>query len=181
MEHDITRKFSAADFQGVTVQPMINRDHGYELIIGSVPDSQLGPVLLFGAGGTLVEVFKDRALGIPPLNTTLARRMMERTKDLYSAHGRTGQEPVDRTKLEELLVLFSQLVVQQRWIKEIEINPLLVSTDGMVALDARIELYDLDVHEQDLPPLAIRPYPTQYMLPFVNKVRRDLYHPANSS
>jgi acetyltransferase len=169
MELDITRKFSDADFQGVTVQPMVNRDLGCELIIGSTPDSQLGPVLLFGAGGVLVEVFQDRALGIPPLNTTLARRMMERTKIYKALIGGHGREPIDRTKLEELLVLFSQLVVQQRWIKEIEINPLLASPDGMIALDARIKLYDLDVEETDLPRLAIRPYPAQYVLPFVNK------------
>jgi acetyltransferase len=169
MELDITRKFSEADFQGVTVQPMVNRDLGCELIIGSTPDSQLGPVLLFGAGGVLVEVFQDRALGIPPLNTTLARRMMERTKIYKALTGGHGREPIDITRLEELLVLFSQLVVQQQWIKEIEINPLLAFPDGMIALDARIELYDLDVREQDLPRLAIRPYPAQYVLPFVNK------------
>jgi acetyltransferase len=169
MELDITRKFSEADFQGVTVQSMVNHDLGCELIIGSTPDSQLGPVLLFGAGGVLVEVFQDRALGIPPLNTTLARRMMERTKIYKALIGGHGREPIDRTKLEELLVLFSQLVVQQRWIKEIEINPLLASPDGIVALDAWIELYDLDIKEEDLPRLAIRPYPAQYVLPFVNK------------
>jgi acetyltransferase len=169
MELDITRKFSEDDFQGVTVQPMVNRDLGCELIIGSTPDSQLGPVLLFGAGGVLVEVFQDRALGIPPLNTTLARRMMERTKIYKALIGGYGREPIDRTKLEELLVLFSQLIVQQRWIKEMEINPILASPDGIIALDARIELYDRDIQEKDLPQLAIRPYPAQYVMPFVNK------------
>ena len=75
----------AAAFEGVTVQRMVTRK-GTELILGASTDAQFGPVLLFGTGGTLVEVFKDRALGLPPLTTTLARRMMERTK-IYKALG----------------------------------------------------------------------------------------------
>ncbi len=169
MEQDVAKSYATADFQGVTVQPMLDRHLGYELIAGSSPDSQLGPVLLFGAGGALVEVFRDHALGIPPLNTTLARRMMEQTKIYNALLGGQGRLPVDIQALEELMVLFSQLVVQQRWIKEIEINPLLATSGGLVALDARVELYGLDVQEQDLPRLAIRPYPTQYVQPFINK------------
>ena len=79
IENAVTQHAGAGHFQGVTVQPMVKLD-GYELIIGSSQDFQFGPVLLFGTGGTLVEVFKDRALGLPPLNTTLARRMMQQTK-----------------------------------------------------------------------------------------------------
>ena len=102
---------------------------GYELIIGSSIDPQFGPVLLFGTGGTLVEVFKDRALALPPLNTTLARRMMEQTKIYDALQGVRGRKPVDLEALERLLVRFSQLVVEQRWIKEIDINPLLASPE----------------------------------------------------
>ena len=80
IQASVTEKVGAEHFQGVTVQPMIKSGDGYELIIGSSLDSQFGPVLLFGTGGQLVEVFKDRALSLPPLNTTLARRMMEQTK-----------------------------------------------------------------------------------------------------
>ena len=118
---------------------------GYELILGSVIDPQFGPVLLFGMGGQLVEVFKDRALGLPPLNTTLARRMMERTKIHQALRGVRGRRPVDLAALEQLLVRFSQLVVEQRWIKEIDINPLLASPERLVALDARVVLHDADV------------------------------------
>ena len=129
-------------FLGVTVQPMIAHD-GYELILGSSIDPQFGPVLLFGTGGYFVEVFKDRALGLPPLNPTLARRLMERTQ-IYSAlkKGFRGRGPIDLAALEELLVRFSQLVIEQRWIKEIDINPLLVSAKQIVALDARVLLHD---------------------------------------
>jgi acetyltransferase len=154
-----------AGFQGVTVQPMVKLE-GYELIIGSSPDPQFGPVLLFGTGGTLVEVFKDRALALPPLNTTLARRMMERTKINEALKGVRGRPPVDLLGLQTLLVRFSQLVVEQRWIKEIDINPLLASPDQLLALDARVVLHQPDVTGADLPQLAIRPYPSQYSRPW---------------
>ncbi len=158
----VSEKASAADFMGVSVQPMIKLD-GYELIIGCSPDPQFGPVLLFGMGGILVEVFKDRALGLPPLNTTLARRMMEQTTIYKALQGVRGRKSVDMAALEQLLVRFSQLVTEQRWIKEIDINPLVVSSDHILALDARVVLYDKDVTEEQLPKLAIRPYPSQYI------------------
>jgi acetyltransferase len=150
------------DFLGVTVQPMIAAD-GYELILGSSIDPQFGPVLLFGAGGYFVEVFKDRALGLPPLNRTLARRMMERTRIYEALKGFRGRGAIDLAALEELLVRFSQLVIEQRWIKEIDINPLLVSAKQILALDARIALHDLDTREDDLPKSTIRPYPIEYV------------------
>ena len=110
-------------FLGVTVQPMIKTD-GYELILGSSIDPQFGPVLFFGAGGIFVEVFKDRALGLPPLNRTLARRLMERTQIYSALKGFRGRGAIDLAALEEILVRFSQLVIEQRRIKEIDINPL---------------------------------------------------------
>jgi acetyltransferase len=150
-------------FLGVTVQPMIAHD-GYELILGSSIDPQFGPVLLFGAGGSFVEVFKDRALGLPPLNRTLARRLMERTQ-IYDAlkEGFRGQTAVDLNALEELLVRFSQLVIEQRRIREIDINPLLVSTQQIIALDARVLLHDPEIDDRHLPRSTIRPYPIDYI------------------
>ena len=132
---------------------------GYELIIGSSLDAQFGPVLLFGAGGQLVEVIKDRALGLPPLNSTLARRMMEQTKIFTALLGIRGRPPVDLPALEQLLVRFSYLVVEQRGIKEIDINPLLASTERLLALDARVIVHDQNVDDAAVPRLAIRPYP----------------------
>ena len=166
MEQSVTAKYSAADFLGVTVQPMLMLKDGYELIIGSSPDPQFGPVLLFGTGGTLVEVFKDRALGLPPLTTTLARRMMERTKIYKALQGVRGRAPVDLAALEALLVRFGQLVVDQRWIKEIDINPLFASSNHLIALDARVVLYEPEVTKEQLPQQAIRPYPAQYIKSF---------------
>jgi acetyltransferase len=152
-------------FQGVTVQPMIKLE-GYELIIGSSIDPQFGPVLLFGTGGQLVEVFQDRALGLPPLNTTLARRMMEQTRIWKALQGVRGRKPIDLNALAKLLVRFSYLVVEQPWIKEIEINPLLASPKNLLALDARVILHDPDTSLSQLPTVAIRPYPTQYVRPW---------------
>jgi acetyltransferase len=157
----VGKKAGPRHFDGVTVQPMISLE-GYELILGSSIDPQFGPVLLFGAGGQLVEVFQDRALSLPPLNTTLARRFMEQTKIFKALGGVRGRKPVNLLTVEELLVRFSRLVTEQRWIREVDINPLLASPERLVALDARVVVYGQETRESDLPRLAIRPYPTRY-------------------
>ena len=162
IKDSVAEKVGAEHFLGVTVQPM-SKLEGYELILGSSIDPQFGPVLLFGLGGQLVEVFKDRALALPPLNSTLARRMMERTKIYTALKGVRGRKPVDLLALEQLLVRFSQLISEQPWIKELDINPLLASPERLLALDARVVLYEKDFPEEKLPKLAIRPYPTQYV------------------
>ncbi len=106
---------------------------------------------MFGTGGQLVEVFKDRALGLPPLNATLARRMMERTKIFTALKGVRGRKATNIAALEQLLVRFSQLVVEQPWIAELDINPLLVSAERIFALDARVVLHDPKTPEDKLP------------------------------
>ena len=162
IEASVREKAGAEHFLGVTVQPFF-RSEGYELILGSTTDAQFGPVLLFGTGGQLVEVFRDRALSLPPLNTTLARRFMEQTKIFQALQGIRGRKAIDLGALQELLVRFSQLVVEQRWIKEIDINPLLASPERLTALDARVIVYPKEVTREQLPRLAIRPYPKQYV------------------
>ena len=141
---------------------MIRRS-GYELILGSKIDPQFGPVLLFGSGGQLVEIYRDRALALPPLTSTLARRMMERTKIYRALQGIRGQKPVDLTALEQILVRFGQLVLEQPRISEIDINPLLASGDGLLALDARVVMHPSTCADADLPRPVIRPYPRQYV------------------
>jgi acetyltransferase len=162
IEASVRERAGAGHFHGVTVQPMVKLD-GYELIIGSSVDPQFGPVLLFGSGGQLVEIYKDRALALPPLNTTLARRLMEQTLIFKALQGVRGRPPVDLGALEQILVRFSRLVVEQPRIKEIEINPLLASPERLVALDARVVLHSADVPADRLPRPAIRPYPTRYV------------------
>jgi len=108
-----------------------------------------------------VEIFKDRALGLPPLNSTLARRLMERTRIYEALKGVRGRKAINLDALEQLVVRFSHLVAEQPWIAEIDINPLLVSPEGFVALDARVVVHGLEV-AAPIPP-AIRPYPTEYV------------------
>jgi len=165
IESSVAEKAGLDQFSGVTVQPMVKLD-GYELILGSSVDQQFGPVVLFGSGGQLVEVYRDRALALPPLNTTLAQRMMEQTKIFTALKGVRGRKPVDMPALEHLLVRFSQLVLEQRCIAEIDINPLLASPERLLALDARIVLHAPAVTLDDLPKPAIRPYPLQYVAPW---------------
>jgi acetyltransferase len=149
-------------FAGVTVQPMVRAD-GYELILGSSVDPQFGPVILFGAGGVLVEVFKDSALALPPLTRTLARRLMERTTIYTALCGVRGRRGADLAALETLLVRFSQLVADLPEVAEIDINPLLAGPEQVIALDARVLLTaEVGVN----PTLAILPYPNQYTAPF---------------
>lgn len=162
IKDSVARHASVEDFLGVTVQPM-SKLEGFELILGSSVDPQFGPVLLFGLGGQLVEVFKDRALGLPPLTSTLAKRMMERTRIYTALKGVRGWKSVDLEELEQILVRFSELISEQPWIKELDINPLLASPDQLLALDARVVICGPEVNVGDLPKLAIRPYPTQYV------------------
>jgi len=172
IEQSVAEKHGAEHFEAVSVQPMIERD-GYELIIGSSVDPQFGPVLLFGLGGTLVEIFRDRSLGLPPLTTTLARRMMERTKVYTALKGVRGQRSVDMAALEQLMVRFSELVVEQPAIAELDINPLLASPQRLLALDARVILHPGDMAASDLPRTAIRPYPRKYAKPWTSPAGQD--------
>ena len=168
IQSSVAEKAGPGQVSGVTVQPMVKLD-GYELILGSSVDPQFGPVILFGSGGQLVEVYRDRALALPPLNTTLAQRMMEQTKVFTALRGVRGRKRVDIAALEHLLVRFSQLVLEQRWIAEIDINPLIASPERLLALDARIVLHGPAVTLDQLPKPAIRPYPQQYVAPWTMK------------
>jgi acetyltransferase len=168
IQQSVSAKVGPEHFLGVTVQPFA-RLEGYEIILGSSIDPQLGPVLLFGTGGQLVEVYKDSALALPPLNATLARRMMEKTRIYTALKGVRGRKSVDLAALDDLVVRFSELAVEQRRIKEIDINPLLASPDGLIALDARVVLHDPDTPEAQLPHPAIRPYPVRYVGPWTGK------------
>lgn len=168
----VCEKSGAGLFRGVTVQPMVKWE-GYELILGSSVDPQFGPVLLFGSGGQLVEVYKDRALALPPLNSTLARRLMEQTRIFSALKGVRGRKPVDLRALEFLLVRFSQLVVEHSAIAEIDINPLIASPAGLLALDARILLHD-PARQNHVPKPAIRPYPNQYVSKWTVKNGREV-------
>jgi acetyltransferase len=156
-EHD-----SQADFQGVAIQPMI-RKKGLELLIGSKKDPQFGSVIVFGKGGTEAELFKDISVGFPPLNRVLARRIIERTA-VYR-HAASCGNSLNPKLLEEVLVKFSQLVVDFPEIKEMDINPLIADENSVVAVDARIKI-DPEKMLKDVHPyehLVIAPYPSKYV------------------
>ena len=158
-------------FDGVAVEPMVSLKNGYEVILGSSCDPQFGPVILFGSGGELVEVYADRALGLPPLNSTLARRLMEETKIYGALKGVRGRPPCDLQALEDTLVRFSSLILIHPEIAEIDINPVLSSPDGCIALDARMVLHAPGIRP---PKPAIRPYPIEYTWEEVDAVIRPI-------
>ncbi len=163
IKNAVTEKAGGEHFLGVTVQSMLTLDGAYELILGSSIDSQFGPVLLFGTGGQLVEVFKDQAIALPPLNSVLARRMMEQTQIHKALKGVRGRKAVNLEELEQLMVRFSQLVMENPRIREIDINPLLASSERLIALDARVVIHPSSILDQNLPKPAIRSYPIQYI------------------
>jgi acetyltransferase len=162
IDASVRERVGPGNFLGVTVQPMIKFE-GYELILGSKTDPQFGPILLFGLGGTLVEIMRDRALALPPLTTTLALHAMAKTRIFKALKGTRGRKPVDLDALAELFVRFSRLVIENPRIAEIDVNPLVASPETLMALDARVVLYGAEVPDAKLPRPAIRPYPTQYV------------------
>jgi acetyltransferase len=147
-----------AKVEGFTVEAMVESAGGIELILGMSEDSQFGPVILFGQGGTAVEVLADRSLALPPLNLALARGLMERTRVFRLLAGYRDRPPVDLDAIALTLVKLSQLATDLDRVAEVDINPLLASPTGVVALDARIALTD---RPRGIARLAIRPYPTE--------------------
>jgi acetyltransferase len=152
-------KVPDAEILGVTIQKMV-KNKGYELILGSKKDPVFGSVIVFGLGGIFTELFKDRAIGFPPLNQVLAQRIMEKTKAYTLLKGFRGIPPVDMKKMEETMVEFSHLIIDNPEIKEIDINPLIPEENDFIAVDARIIL---DKEPEKHPHLVISPYPTKYM------------------
>ncbi|MFA4936602.1 MAG: GNAT family N-acetyltransferase, partial [Candidatus Methanoperedens sp.] len=150
-----------AQIQGITVQRMIKKK-GIEIILGAKTDSLFGPVVMFGRGGIDVEIYKDVAIGLLPLNQTLARRMLEETKVYRLLKGYRNIPPANINLLEEIVVRFSQMLVDFPQLKEFEINPLLINENDAFALDARgvidKELLRAKPHEH----LVISPYPEKY-------------------
>ncbi|MDH7476777.1 MAG: bifunctional acetate--CoA ligase family protein/GNAT family N-acetyltransferase [Candidatus Bathyarchaeota archaeon] len=152
-----------AEILGVTVQPMVKK-RGYEIIIGAKTDPLFGPVILFGMGGIGVELFKDFSVGLPPLNQTLVRRLMEETKVYQLLKGYRNVPSANLKLLEELIVCFSQLLIDFPQLKEVDINPLLIDEKDAVIIDARIVI-DREKIFQKIEPhqhLVISPYPKKY-------------------
>ena len=148
-----------AVIEGVTVQPMIARSD-YELIIGSKRDAHFGPLILFGMGGIMTEIFKDSAVMLPPLNRLLAGRLMEKTRIYEMLKGFRNRPPANLPLIEEILIRLSQLVTDFPEIDELDINPLLITGEEVIAVDARVALKPSDTPSPHH--LVIGPYPNRY-------------------
>lgn len=148
-----------ADVQGFTVQPMVRKKHAHELIIGASVDPIFGPVILFGAGGTAVEVLADRALALPPLNTPLALAQVHRTRIAKLLKGYRDEPAADVNGIAQVLVAVSQLLADVPELAELDINPLLANHEGAVALDARVRVSA--ARPAGAAHFAIQPYPQE--------------------
>ncbi|MCQ0987274.1 bifunctional acetate--CoA ligase family protein/GNAT family N-acetyltransferase [Jiella marina] len=160
MTEAVTAARPGAHITGFTVQPMIERGEGHELIVGIAHDVTFGPIVLFGRGGKEAEIVGDRTVGLPPLNSALARRMIDNTAIAKLLRGFRDVPPVDFDRLSDILVRLSELAVLLPEVRELDINPLMADASGVVALDARIALA---AHSEqatlEVQGPAIQPYP----------------------
>jgi acetyltransferase len=158
----IAAKLPGARLAGFTVQPMIRRAHAHELILGMSVDATFGPLMMFGAGGTAVEVLRDTAHGLPPLDHNLARDMMRQTRVWRLLQGYRDRPAADLDAIADALVRLSYLIARHPDIRELDINPLLADPEGVIALDARVGIADARASPRQ--PLAIRPYPSEWAI-----------------
>jgi len=161
-----------ATLSGFSVQTMVLRPHAHELIVGAATDPIFGPVVLFGQGGTAVELIHDRAVALPPLNSVLARDLVARTRVARLLDGYRDRPAIDRAALEGVILKVSQLMCDLGEIVEIDINPLLADEHGVVALDARIKLAPAPADGRAR--LAIRPYPAELERALALRGRRNV-------
>jgi acetyltransferase len=166
MVERVGRLMPNARINGVTVQKMAGAKRGREIYIGLVTDDPFGPVIVFGAGGTMIELIDDRAMELPPLNQFLARRLIERSRVAETLVEWRGASAVDMDAIEQVLLRISEMVCELPQLREMDINPLIVDESGAVAVDARIVI---DSARSSLSPgsspynhLAILPYPARY-------------------
>ena len=166
MVERVARLMPDARINGVTVQKMARAQRGREVHVGLVTDLPFGPVIVFGAGGTMIELINDRAMELPPLNTFLARQLIARSRVAETLGEWRGASAVDMAALEQLLLRVSEMVCELPELREMDINPVIVDASGAVAVDARI-LVDNAGHAPggrsgDYHHLAILPYPARH-------------------
>jgi acetyltransferase len=160
MQDRISKAYPDARLAGFTVQPMIRRPHAHELFAGMSVDTTFGPMLMFGSGGTSVEVVRDTVQALPPLDLKLAQDMMRSTRIMRLLEGYRDRPRAALDAIALTLVKLSALVIAHPEIHELDINPLLADADGVIALDARVRISDPAKHPRQL--LSIRPYPARW-------------------
>lgn len=156
----IGRSHPRARIDGFTVQPMVERPNARELIVGVSEDQTFGPLVMFGAGGTAVEIEKDTALGLPPLDFKLAEDLIAGTRIARRLAGYRNLPPADLAAIADTIVKVSQLVGDHPEIRELDINPLWADEHGVLALDARVRVADEAVEPRR--PMALKPYPVEW-------------------
>ncbi|WP_296491828.1 bifunctional acetate--CoA ligase family protein/GNAT family N-acetyltransferase [Rhodoferax sp.] len=162
MIHTVTKLQPHARINGVTIQNMANLKRGREVCVGLVTDEPFGPVIAFGAGGTMIELINDRAMELPPLNQFLARRLIERSRVAETLGIWRGAPAVDTEALEQILLRVSEMVCELPQLREMDINPIIVDESGALAVDARIVVDNAAPSVRHYNHLAILPYPSQH-------------------
>ena len=150
-----------ARLNGVVIEPMWKGSHGRELMIGVVRDEVFGPVVSFGLGGTLVEVFRDRAVALPPLNDYLVSSLIGRTRAARLLKATRGAPGVDQEALKDMLLRVAEMACELPYIVEMDMNPVIASPDGVVAVDARIVVEPYNQAARPFDHMAIHPYPSK--------------------
>src|SRR4029079_2894995 len=140
MMETVALRRPAARLTGVTIEPMAARRNGRELLVGVVRDPVFGPALTFGAGGIAVEVLRDRAVGLPPLNAGLVRDLVRGTRVARMLGEFRHMPAVDRPALDAVLLRVSEMACELPELEELDINPLVADESGVIALDARVTL-----------------------------------------
>lgn len=161
MMETVTRLQPGARINGVTVQNMSGKPEGRELYIGVRTDSQFGPFISFGAGGKMIEVIADRAIELPPLNTFLAQRLIDRVRSAETLGEWRGAPEADRAALERILLRVSEMVCALPQLREMDINPVIVDETGALVVDARIVVEATAAESGNYQHLAIHPYPSE--------------------
>ncbi len=166
---DVRKNRPDAQLNGVAIEPMVVKPNGRELMIGVTRDAVFGPTITFGAGGAAVEVHMDRAVALPPLNPFLVRDMIRSTRVSRLLGEFRQMPPIDMEALENVLLRISEMVCELPWLREMDINPLIVDEHGVVAVDARIVVENVPPAQERYGHMAIHPYPThlamQWQLP----------------
>jgi acetyltransferase len=162
MTQRIAKTQPNARINGVTIQNMAGQKRGREVCIGLVTDDPFGPVITFGAGGTMIELINDRAMELPPLNQFLARRLIERSRVAETLGDWRGAPAVDMEILEQILLRVSEMVCELPQLREMDINPIIIDESGAMAVDARIVVDSTAPSVRHYNHLAILPYPSQH-------------------
>ena len=166
MVERVRRLLPNAQINGVTVQKMAHARRGREIYVGLVSDDPFGPVIVFGAGGTMIELLNDRAMELPPLNQFLARRLIERSRVAETLGAWRGASPVNMDALEQVLLRVSEMVCELPHLREMDINPIIVDESGAIAVDARIVIDSAPQassgRASNYNHLSILPYPARF-------------------